>query len=165
MFKGKGGLMSLVLSVLGIVLFVTMFATILDSLVTLVGTGVTILNYTILSTCIKIAPVVLMVSIPAVLGVTAYKGYSRVSESDAGGLMRIIMGVLWIILFIAMFSTILTGFETVRAHANITYFIALSTVTVIMPTIIFLGGLFSGGLVAVAGIKQSFRKNRGGAGI
>ena len=149
----KSGFMPMILSVLGIVLYVSMFATIMTGLTTLAGTS-GISNFTALSTIIGIAPTVLFLG--GVMGgsLVYYKGYKQSAAQDPGGLIRMVLGVLIVILFITLFATIVTNVTTIYDlyQAN-TSWIAFGTVLSIAPTILFLGGIFAGTTTAVAGYK------------
>ena len=154
----KSGFLPMILSVLGVVLFINMFSTVMTGLVTLAGTaGVS--NFTALSTVIGIAPTVLFLG--GIFGgaLIYYKGYKAASSSDPGGLMRMVLGVLIVILFITLFSTIVTNMNTLYGlYATNTSWIAFGTVMSIAPTVLFLGGIFAGTATATGGWRS--RKNR-----
>lgn len=156
----KGGFMQMVLSILGIVLFVTMFSTIMSALTTLAGTsGVS--DFIALATIIGIAPTVLLLAGVFGAGVIYYKGYkaSAATGSDASGLMRMVLGVLVIILFVTLFATIVTAFKTMYdLYAANTTWVAFGTVLSIMPTVLFIGGIFAGIGTGVGGYRARKRK-------
>jgi len=161
--KAKGGFLTMILSVLGIVIFTTMFQTIHTALGTLrSASGVS--DFIAFTTVVGIAPVVLFLA--GIFGgsYAYFKGFQSVSASgtDTRGFMRMVTGVLMIILFVTIFSTITDAIHAVwnnSGGANLTVWIALRTVTSIAPTILFLGGIFAGGSTAYSGIK-SYRRGR-----
>lgn len=156
----KTGFMPMILSILGVVLYTTMFATVMTGLVALAGTaGVS--NFIALSTVIGIAPTVLFLGGVFAAGLVYWKGYKSVSESggDPGGLMRMVVGVLIVILFITLFATIVTAVNTLYSlYAANTSWIAFGTVMSIAPTVLFLGGIFAGSATAASGYRA--RKSR-----
>ncbi len=156
----KTGFMPMILSILGVVLYVTMFSTVMTGLTTLAGTsGVS--NFIALSTVIGIAPTVLFLGGVFAAGLVYWKGYKNISESggDPGGLMRMVVGVLIVILFITLFATIVTAVNTLyTTYSSNTSWIAFGTVMSIAPTVLFLGGIFAGTGTAVAGYRA--RKSR-----
>lgn len=150
--KTKGFLM-MVFSVLGIVLYVTLFNNILDAFAALAITS-GIANYIAFTTIIKISPAILLLAGLFAAGLLYYQGYKTGAGAGINSMLLMVMGALEIILFVTLFATILTGFESLRTHDNITYFTALSTVVTIMPTVLFLAGILGGGLTAVGGWKR-----------
>jgi hypothetical protein len=153
LLSGKnGGFLMMVLSVLGVVLWVTLFSTILDAFVTLYGTGWT--NYIAFATICKIVPTILFLAGIFGAGFGYYKGYTQAQAGGINSLLLMVFGALEIILFVTLFATIMTGMETLRTHANVTLFIAMSTVVSIAPTVLFLAGIFAGGATAVGGWRK-----------
>ncbi len=149
--KTKGFLM-MVFSVLGIVLYVTLFDNILDAFAALaIVSGIA--NYVAFNTIIKIAPAILLLAGLFGAGLLYYAGYKTATGAGINSMLLMVMGALEIILFVTLFATILAGFETLRTHDNITYFTALSTVVTIMPTVLFLAGILGGGVTAVGGYR------------
>lgn len=144
--------LQMVFSILGIVLFVTMFNTILTGFGTL-WTASGISNYTGFTTVLQIGPTVLFLG--GVFGGAwaYYKGYQKAISSGINGLLLVVLGAIEIILFLALFSTILTSTATIYASANATW-IALQTVIGIAPTVLLLGGLYAGGATAVGGYRS-----------
>ena len=156
--KEKGGFLAMILSVLGIVIFVTMFNTIHTALGTLrTATGAS--DFIAFTTVVGIAPVVIFLSGIFAGGYSYFKGFQSVSASgtDTHGFMRMVIGVLQIILFVTIFSTITSAIHVVwnnSGGANTTVWIALRTVTSIAPTILLLGGIFAGGATAYSGARS-----------
>jgi len=147
----SNGFLGMVLSILGIVLFVTMFNNILSAFVTLSGVD-NAASYIAFSTVVQIAPTIIFLGGLFGLGFAYYKSYTKAGSMT--GLMQTVLGALSIILFITLFSTIMTSMETIRTNANIDSFIALETVVQIAPAILLLAGLFAGAMNIVSGIRK-----------
>lgn len=160
MLKGRGGFVAMVLSVLGIVLYVTMFDTILDAFIALAGNKY-IDTFIAFEVIIKIAPTVLILGGLLVAAFGYWKGYGRLSAGggDASGILRMVIGALMIILFVTLFGTILDSFYVLWLADNATkYFIAFQTVCTIIPTILFIAGIFAGVATGVGGIRARRRR-------
>jgi len=157
----KGGFLAMVVSVLGVVLYVTMFSTVLTAFETL-RTHTNIATFTALSTVVAIAPTVLLLAGIFAAGFGYYKGYKSTASggSDTGGLMRMVLGVLVIILFVTLFSTIVTAMYTLYSADNASEYTAFQTVVQIAPTVLFLAGVFAGGATAAGGYRARKRKKR-----
>lgn len=152
--SGKNaGFLMMVLSILGIVLYVTLFSNILSAFVALAETS-GLSNYIAFSTVLKIAPTILFLVAIGGAAFAYYKGYGKAVSGGINSLLLVVFGALEIILFVTLFSTVMTGMESVRTSDNIDYFIALSTVVSIAPTLLFLGGIFAGGATAVGGWRR-----------
>lgn len=162
MDKGaKSGFIVMILAVLGVVLFVTMFSTVMDEFDTLYN-HVSIGTFTAMQTVVGIAPTILFLGGIFGAGYGYYRGYKSVGGKggDPGGLLRMVLGVLMIILFITLFSTILTNMATLYTATNASSFTAFTTVVSIAPTVLFLSGIFAGGATAVGGIKARRKRRR-----
>jgi len=108
------------------------------------------------STILGIMPTLLLLLGVVSAGYFYYKGYKSLSKSgtDASGLIRMVIGILEIILFVTLFATIVTNFNTLYvAYAADTSWIAFGTVITILPTVLFLAGLFAGGVTTYGGVK------------
>jgi hypothetical protein len=152
------GFMVMIYAILGLVLMAALFTPIMSSLASLLGTtGVA--TFTALVTVIGIIPTILLLGLSVASGIFYYKGYKQAVGQDPGGLLRMVLGILQIILFITMFATIVTSFYSLYTtyNSNTTY-IAFGTVLSIVPTILFLGGIFSGGMVAFQGGKTAWSR-------
>ena len=156
--KGKSSFIVMTFAVVGIVLFVSMFASIMTALVALLAYE-NIATFTALETIIKIAPVVLLIGGIFAASFGYYQGYKGAGSQDASGVLRMVFGIVQIILFVSLFLTILTGFYTLYGTANASLFTAFTTVVAIAPTVLFLGGIFGGTATAVSGFKS--RRRRG----
>ena len=156
----SGGFLAMVLSVLGVVLYVTIFSSVLAAAET-IRTYANISTFTALETVIKIAPTILLLAGIFGGGVVYYKGLKSTSSggTDAGGLLRMVLGVLVIILFLTLFTTILTSMYTLYSDSSAGNYTAFKTVTSIAPTILFLVGIFAGGATVASGYKA--RKKSG----
>ncbi len=150
----KGGFLTMIMSVLGVVLYVSMFSSIMSALATLYAvTGVS--SFIAFQTILGIAPTVLLLGGVLGAGLMYYQGYKSTAATDAGGLMRMVLGVLQIILFVTLFGTIATSFVSLySSYGTNTTWIAFGTVITITPTILFLAGIFSGVMTGVAGYKS-----------
>ena len=158
----NSGLLTMVFSVLGVVLVSSMFYTILTALGTLRSTsGAT--DFLVFTTVVGIAPTILLLLMLGGGAFGFYKGSKAAASNDASGLIRIVFGALMVILFVSMFGTVITSMHEVWANsggANLTVWIALRTVSSIMPTILFLGGIFAGVATTVSGVRSRRRRGR-----
>jgi hypothetical protein len=159
MMKNKGGFLAMVLAVLGIVLYTTLFDTILAAFVTL-ASNAHLSTFIAFSVIIKIAPTVLLLGGLIGAGLVYWKGYGSLSSGggDTAGILRMVLGALMIILFVTLFDTILTSFYTLYSADNADYFIAFQTICTILPTILFLAGIFAGVATGVGGIRSRKRR-------
>ena len=147
----KSGFLKMTFSVIGIVILFAMFPTIITGLATLLTTsGVS--NFIAFTTIVGIAPTILILGLTFGAAMLYRSGYKSVSTGDSGGLIRMVMGVLEIILFVTLFATILSSSATLYTSANTTW-IAFGTVMSIIPTVLFLGGLFAGAATTVGGYR------------
>lgn len=150
----------MVLSVLGVVLYVSMFSSVMTAIAALyVTSGVE--NFIAFQTIVGIAPTILLLSGVFAAGLFYYKGYQKYAGggADPSGLMRMVLGVLEIILFITLFATIATAFAGLyTSYSANTDFVAFGTVITILPTVLFLAGLFAGGATAVGGYRARRKK-------
>ncbi len=159
MKMGKyGGVMVVTLALLGLVLFASMFSTIMTALNAIRYGGTTLSNYTAFDTILGISPVILWLGGLFGAGFAYYKGYSIAAGKDNNGFMRMVMGVLTLVLFVTLFATVLSGIETVRTGTNVTNYTAFSTVIGISPTILFLGGIFAAISSGVGGVRTYRRR-------
>ena len=153
----KQGFLTMVFSVLGVVLYVTMFSSVMTAIDAILD-YTNISTFTALATATGITPTILLLGGVFAGGFGYYKGYKQLaSGDDASGLIRMVMGVLTIILFLTLFSTILTAMYTLYGTANATH-IAFATVTQILPTILLLAGVFAGGATATSGYRARSRR-------
>lgn len=159
--KGKSkGYIGMIVSILGVVLYVTLFDTIMTAIGTIWETA-GISNYIAFQTIIQISPAILMLGGLFAAGVVYKRSYSAVAGSggDASGLVRMVLGILEIVLFVTIFSTVLTAFGTLyTSYGSNTTYIAFPTILRIGPAILFLGGLFAGGMTAVGGYRARKRR-------
>lgn len=151
----KGGFLMMIMAVLGVVLYTTMFSSVMTAFVALAAvTGID--NMIALSTVIGIAPTILFLGGIFAAGFVYYKGYKASAGSpSANGLMLMVLGVLEIILFVTLFATIVEAIYTLWATYNTTTtWIAFPIVLRIAPTILFLAGIFAGGATAYGGYRK-----------
>ncbi len=138
----KSGFLEMIFSVLGIVLYCTLFGTIMTSLVALLATS-GISSLTLLSTVVGITPTVLLLAGTVGAGYAFVKGQQKSGASDPGGIMRMVLGVLMLVLFITLFGTITTAFVSLyTTYGSNTTWVAFGTVVTIVPVILYLGGIF-----------------------
>jgi hypothetical protein len=155
-----GGFMGMVFTFLGIVLWVTLFGSIMTMFDNLLGYA-HLSSFTLLSTLYQIGPVIIFLGMLAALGWGYYKGYMSSSKGEGlNFLMWIVFGALQIILFLSLFPTVVTSLYTVLSDSSISNYIALGTVIQISAAIIFLGGLFAGGWNIAQGVKQVRKSNK-----
>ena len=157
--RDKGGLLTMVFAILGIVLVASMFDTILTTLGTLRST-VGASDFLVFQTVVGISPTILLLLMLGGGSYAYYKGYQSTSQGDASGLIRVVFGALQVILFVSVFGTVISSMHLVWANsggANTTVWIALRTVSSILPTILFLGGIFTGVAVSYSGVRARRR--------
>ena len=152
--------MGMVLTFLGIVLWATLFDTILAQFDTLMG-YTHLSSFTLLQTMYQIGPVILFLGVLGLLGWGYYKSYMTSAHAGTGVnmLMWVVFGALQILLFLALFSTVISSLYTVLQDSSIASYIALQTVVQISAAIIFLSGIFAGGWNISTGIRTG-KKNK-----
>ncbi len=159
MKMGKyGGILETVLALLGIVLFSALFSTIMTAMNVLRYTS-SLAAYTALDTILGIAPTILWLGGLLGAGILFKQGYSIAAASDQQGFMRMVIGVLTLVLFVTLFSTVVTNIETVRTGTNVANYTAFTTVVGISPTILFLSGMFAS-IASVAGGFRARKKSK-----
>jgi len=153
--KGQtAGFMVMIISFLGMVLWVTLFGTIMTFFSALAAWP-SASAYIVFSTIVGIAPTILFIGGLAG-GAFGYRhGYQQVTGSEEGvnSLMLVVFGALEVILLLAMFPSIMKALDGILA-LNLTNYIALSIVIQISPAILLLGGLFAGGSTIMGGAKR-----------
>lgn len=156
--KGKSSFITMALSVIAIVLYVTLFGAVMTAMET-VRTYSNISTFTALLTVVQIAPTVLLLG--GIFGASFgfYKGYQGASAQDASGIIRMVFGVILVILFVTLFGTILTAMYSLYSDASAGNYTAFTTVVQIAPTVLFLMGIFAGGVTAVSGAR-TWRRRR-----
>lgn len=154
------GFLGMVFTFLGIVLWTTLFGSIMTQFGTLLGYA-NLSSFTLLQTLYQIGPVIIFLGVLGMMGWGYYKSYMSSSKGEGvASLMWIVFGALQIILFLSLFPTVVTALYTILTDSSITAYIALSTVVQISAAIIFLGGIFAGGWNVSQGVRK-MRKNRG----
>ena len=157
--KDKSSFITMTFAVVGVVLYVAMFANILSALET-IRIYANISTFTALETIVEIAPTVLLIGGVFAASFGYYKGYKGASAQDASGVLRMVFGIVQIILFVSLFYTILTGFYTLYGAANASEYTAFTTVVAIGPTVLFLAGIFGGVATTVSGVRTRRRGRR-----
>jgi hypothetical protein len=153
------GFIKMIFATIIIVLFASAFATILAAFAT-IWTTTGLSNFIGMEIATRIGPTLLYIMVILGAGALYASGYKQVSSADPNGVIRMMFGILEIILFLSLFSTILTNLAAVYATANTTW-IALQIVVSISAVVLFLSGLFAGGATAYGGYKA--RKSARGA--
>lgn len=155
-----GGFLGMVMTFLGIVLWTTLFSSIMAQFGTLLGYA-HLSSFTLLQTLYQIGPVIIFLGVLGAMGWGYYKSYMSSNKGEGvNSLMWVVFGALQIILFLSLFPTVVSSLYTVLTDSSITSYIALSTVVQISAAIIFLGGIFAGGWNISQGVKKSRAKNR-----
>ena len=159
--KGHGGLLGIVFSVLGLVIILSVFSTIMTALTTLYTTAFAA-SATAFITVLKIVPTLLLLGTVGGAAYGFWRGYKAEVASDPKGFIRMIIALLGIVLFVTLFATILNNFATLYYSTNAATWTAFRTVTQILPTILFIGGIGSFIAVGTAGAKSfSHSRKRG----
>jgi hypothetical protein len=164
--KGRGGFVAMVFSVLSIVLMVTLFNSILTAFQALAA-NTHIATFLAFSIGLKISPTILLLIWTFGSAAGFVVGYMNVSNSggDTAGIIRMVFGILMVVLFATLFNTILDNFYILWLADNATkYFIAFQTVCTIIPTILFLSGIFAGVGTSIGGAKTAIKKFKGKKG-
>lgn len=165
--KTKSSFIVMMFAVVGVVLYVSMFLNVMTAFET-VRSYANISSFTALSTIVQISPTVLLIAGIFAASFGYYKGYKGAAAQDASGVLRMVFGVVQIILFVSLFSTILTnmyylydGGTTTNATFQPSNYTAFQTVTGIAPTVLFLSGIFGGVATAVSGYSARRGMGRG----
>ena len=158
--KGKqGGFMIMILAIVGMVLAITMFETIM----TYIGADMTVANasaYIGYTVVVGVTPTLLLLTLVGAGGWGYKHGYDQ-AVGNGSSLLLMVFGILEIILFAALFPTIMASLEAIRTNPAITQYIALQVVVEIVPVLLWLGGLFAGGATTVGCFRH--RSKGGGA--
>ncbi len=166
MFDKKGGLMTMVYAILGVVVYVSLFPTIMglfDDLLGIAGID----DLLILPVVLRIVPTLLLLGGIAVSAFAYWKGEKTASVTDSNGLMRMVVSVLGIVLFLSLFFTVAETFVDLYADYGDggTYdYIALGIAIAIAPTVLFLGGVGSFIATGVGGYKAN-KKNKASTAV
>ncbi len=155
-----GGIMIAVMALLGVILFTSLFSSIMTGINSLRYGNTSLTNFTAFDTILGITPVVLWLGGLFGAGFAYYKGYSIIAGKDQNGFMRMVMGVITLVLFVTMFQTVLSGINTVYTGTNVSAYTAFTTVVGISPTVLFLAGIFASVSTGVSGIRARRRSHR-----
>ena len=157
--KGGKGFLVMTISFVGIVLFTSIFLNIMEQLENIRGYA-NIDSFLVLSILVQIAPATMLIGALLVARWGYSKGELTAAASDSGGLMRMVFGAIGLILFIALFYVFLPymyyiydGGTTTNGTFTPSNYIALQTVASIVPSVLFIGGIFYTGRTAYRGYK------------
>ncbi len=160
----KGGILLKVFAVLAVVIFASIFPSLMTGINSLRYGGISLTNFLVFDTVLSIAPTIMWLAGIALFTFASYAGYKQISMTSTSGFMLLISGVLEVVIFVTMFSTILTNINTVYATTNASAYIAFTTVVGIAPTILFLEGIGSGIFSGIQGGRKVYGKAKGGGG-
>lgn len=164
--KGKSAFITMMFSVVGLVLYCSMFTNIMIG-IEAINDYANLSTFTALSTIVGIAPTVLLIGGVFAASFAYVKGYQGANAQDASGVLRMVFGIVQIILFVTLFSTILSslyalyiGGATANASFTPADYTAFQTVVQISGTILFLGGIFGGTMTTISGYRARRRGRR-----
>ncbi len=161
--KSKGfltsGFMEMVYAVLGVVLTISMFDSIMTGLTTLTGASYSV--FIAWDTVIPITPTLLLLATVLGGGFAFTHGAYRSAGQDSTGMLRIVMAMLLLILFVNMMKTIADSFVTLyTSYGTNASWIAFGTVSSIVPVILFLLGIAGIIANAVGGAKTFYNRRK-----
>ncbi len=151
MGKGSFGVLGMVMTVLLEIFAITVFASIIGPFNTLYTTANA--TWIAFGTVITIIPTLIFLAMIVGGGIGYWKSYKSASSGGVNGFLIMVVGILEIILFVSMFSSVITGLAAILS-ANITNFIALTTIVGISPTLLFLLGIFASLGTAIGGYRK-----------
>ncbi len=155
MLNKNGGLLAMIFSILGIVVYCAMFAEVMtafDALFAIVG----ISDLLLLTLILNYAPTLLLLGGVAVSGIVFYKGYQSTAATDVNGMIRMVFAALGLILFVTMFSNIATSFVTLyTTYAADPNYPIFDLAVAITPTILFIGGIAAFVGTGIKGLRAS----------
>jgi hypothetical protein len=152
--KRNAGLLTMVFSTLGIVIWVNIFSALMPYMDDILAiSGVEDLSFLLL--ILSYAPTLLLLGSVALATFAYLKGYASMAASDANGLIRMVFGGLSLIMWIAMFSNIVTVFVALYgSYGTSTDYPLLGLAVSITPAIIFIEGLAASIGTAVGGYRS-----------
>ncbi len=156
MFGKNKGILGMVLSVLFTILWLTVFVSLIGPFNTLFTSANS--TWIAFGIVIQVVPTLLYIAGTFGPALVYWKSYGIARGSGQNWLIMIV-GVLEIVLFITMFSTIMSSLAAILT-ANITNFIAMSTIIGISPTVLFLAGIFISIGTAIGGYKGAKSKSK-----
>lgn len=161
----SGGFVAMVMSILGLVLFVSVFDKVLEALES-IRIYEYLSTFLVMDIVVVIVPSILLLAGTAAAGFGYWKGFQslEVSGKDEAGIMRMLLSAVGIILFFSMFLTILTSFYGLYSADNASEYLVFQTVVTILPTILFLSGTFAFGMTFRSGYKAAKDKARSKTG-
>jgi len=81
---------------------------------------------------------------------------------DKSSFIVMTFAVVGIVLFVSMFSSIMTALETIRTYANLSTFTALETIVKISPVVLLIGGIFGASFGYYKGYKGAAAQDSSG---
>lgn len=158
MLKKNGGLLAMIFSVIGTVVWVSLFTEVMagfDNLFLIVGID-DLLLFTLI---LNYAPTILLLGGIAAAGVAYYAGYKQVAAKDVNGMIRMIFAGLGLVLFVTMFATIAQAFvDLYTVYAADPNYPIFDLAVSIAPTILFLGGIVAFVGTGVGGARARSRR-------
>lgn len=157
MLKKNGGLLAMILSIVGIVVWVTMFEDVMlgfDALWAIVG----IEDLFMMPILLGYGPTIILLAVIGGMAVAYYAGAKSLAVKDTNGLIRMVMAALSLVVFITMFSEVATVFVGLFTlyDADPNYPIFGLTCS-IAPAILFLGGIVAIVGTGVSGARARLR--------
>ncbi len=149
--KGSLGVLGMVMTVLLEIFAITVFASIISPFNTLYTTANA--TWIAFGTVLTIIPTLIFLAMIVGGGIGYWKSYRAAASGGVNGFLIMVVGILEIILFVSMFSSVVTGLAAILT-SNVTNFIALSTIVGISPTLLFLLGIFACLGTAIGGYRQ-----------
>jgi len=143
--------------VLGLVVMTNIFDDILDALYG-VAAHANVASFIAMATVAKISATVLYLGLIFGLAAAYRQGYKQAQVTDAGGLLRMVFGLVQILLFATLFSTVLTNLYSLYSSGNASTFTAFTTVVSISAVPLFLAGVFSGIATGISGYRSRKRR-------
>jgi len=143
--------------VLGLVVLTNVFDDILDALYG-IAAHANVSTFIAMETVGKISATVLFIGLIFGLSAAYRQGYKQASVTDAGGLLRMVFGLVQVLLFATLFSSVMTTLYNLYSSGNASTFTAFTTIVSISAVPLFLAGVFSGIATGVSGYRARRRR-------
>ncbi len=144
----------MILAIVLVVISTSMFSTIMTYLTSLAdATGASSLTIYVL--LVRMAPTLLLLGLLGMAGALYIHGYGQMSSGNVNGLMMGIFGIIQLVLFLALFSTVASSFITLfTTYGGNATWVAFGVVVSIVPAILFLAGIGSAIAVGVQCVRK-----------